>query len=82
MAIKIKLFAAFRETVGQGELSWPLDDAPQSVGDILKALTSEYPALAAASKSAMIMVNRRYADQQTLVKAGDEVAFLPPVGGG
>jgi len=28
------------------------------------------------------MVNRRYATRQTALQPGDEVAFLPPVGGG
>jgi molybdopterin converting factor small subunit len=42
----------------------------------------EYPALASGVKSALVMVNRRYATRQTALQPGDEVAFLPPVGGG
>jgi molybdopterin synthase catalytic subunit len=79
--IKLKFFAAFREITGQGELDWPLGPG-QTPAEVLDGLVAEYPALAAGANSALIMVNRHYADRQTRLQAGDEVAFLPPVGGG
>ena len=79
--IKLKLFAAFRETVGQGDLDWPLGKN-QTAGDLLESLIGEYPGLAGSARSALVMVNRRYATRQTALNPGDEVAFLPPVGGG
>ena len=79
--IKLKLFAAFRETVGQSELDWPLGPG-DNAGDLLESLVREYPGLAGGAKSALVMVNRRYATRQTALQPGDEVAFLPPVGGG
>ncbi|MBM3885882.1 MAG: MoaD/ThiS family protein [Gemmatimonadetes bacterium] len=30
----------------------------------------------------MIAVNRRYADRSTILRAGDEIAVIPPVAGG
>ncbi len=79
--VKLKFFAAFREITGQSELDWPL--APgQTAGALLESLVLEYPALAGGAKSALVMVNRRYANRQTALQPGDEVAFLPPVGGG
>ena len=79
--IKLKLFAAFREIVGQSELDWPLGPG-RNAGDLLESLVREYPGLAGGAKSARVMVNRRYATRQTALQPGDEVAFLPPVGGG
>ena len=79
--IKIKFFAAFREITGQSELDWPVEPG-QTPAQVLDGLLIEYPGLSAGSKTALIMVNRRYANRQTPLKAGDEVAFLPPVGGG
>lgn len=79
--VKVKLFAAFREVTGQSELDWPLEP-DRSAGELLESLVAEYPALAGGSKSALVMVNRRYATRQTALNPGDEVAFLPPVGGG
>lgn len=80
--IKIKLFAAFREITGKGELDWPLPDEGASAGQILNEIIAEYKDLARPSGAARVMVNRQYADRNTLVKPGDEVAFIPPVGGG
>ncbi len=79
--VRVKLFAAFREIVGQGELDWPLGSG-QSAAGLLQELIVEYPALAAGAGTALVMVNRRYADRNTALASGDEVAFLPPVGGG
>lgn len=79
--LKLKLFAAFRETVGQSDLEWPLGPS-RTAGEVLDSLVAEYPALAGGAKSALVMVNRRYATRQTALQPGDEVAFLPPVGGG
>jgi MoaD family protein len=79
--VKLKFFAAFREITGQSELDWPLASG-QTAGDLLEGLVLEYPALASGVKSALVMVNRRYATRQTALQPGDEVAFLPPVGGG
>ncbi len=79
--IKVKFFAAFREITGHSELEWALNQG-QTVGELLESLVAEYPALNAGAKSALVMVNRRYATRQTGLQPGDEVAFLPPVGGG
>jgi molybdopterin converting factor subunit 1 len=79
--IKVKLFAAFREIVGQNELSWTWE-AGQTAAGVQERLVAEYPKLASGMKSALVMVNRRYANRDTPLQAGDEIAFLPPVGGG
>ncbi len=79
--VKLKFFAAFREIIGQSELDWPLG-AGQTAAGVLDGLIAEYPTLAAGAKTALVMVNRRYADRNAALQPGDEVAFLPPVGGG
>lgn len=81
--VTIKLFASFREALGRGSLEWPLPvEAPFTVGDLLAALTGEYPAIAGPARISRVMVNQRYAGTGTLLAPGDEVAFIPPVGGG
>lgn len=79
--VKVKLFAAFREIIGQSELDWPLGP-DGTAGELLDSLVADYPGLAGGAQSALVMVNRRYATRQTALRTGDEVAFLPPVGGG
>ncbi len=79
--IRLKFFAAYREITGQGELDWPLRSG-QTAASVLEDLIKEYPALSAGAGSALIMVNKHYAGRDTILQPGDEVAFLPPVGGG
>ncbi len=79
--VKLKFFAGWREVIGQSELEWPLREG-QTAENLLEELVSEYPGLAAASRNSLLMVNRRYTDRQAALQPGDEVAFIPPVGGG
>jgi molybdopterin converting factor small subunit len=81
--VTIKLFAAFREVVGEGTLERPLPaEGNLLAGDLLTALIAEYPNLSNPAKAARIMVNRQYATLETRLSPGDEVAFIPPIGGG
>ncbi len=81
MTLKLKFFAQWREVVGKSELEWPLP-REQTAGELLDQLVAEYPKLAPASRTSLIMVNRRYSNRETTLQPGDEVAFIPPVGGG
>jgi len=81
--VTIKLFASFREVVGEGSLDWPLPPSGSlTAGELLTALVAEYPALNGPSKAARIILNHQYASPEAILKAGDEIAFIPPVGGG
>lgn len=79
--LKVKFFAAFREITGLAELELPLTENV-TVAAVLQTLQTQYPALEAGLKSALLMVNRRYANRQTVIQDGDELGVLPPVGGG
>ena len=81
MKVKVKFFASWREIVGKSEMDWPIREG-QTADDVLAGLISEYPALGGASRASLVMVNHRYADRSAALQAGDEVAFIPPVGGG
>ncbi len=82
-SLTVKLFASFREAVGEGSLNWPLPPTGSlTAGELLAALVAEYPALTGPARAARIMVNRQYAEAGTVLNSGDEVAFIPPVGGG
>jgi molybdopterin synthase catalytic subunit len=76
MRVTVKLFAILRERAGWSERALELPD-PSSVGDVWPALElgGEPPGLAYAR-------NREYADRDTPLSDGDEVAVLPPVSGG
>jgi MoaE-MoaD fusion protein len=76
MRITVRLFAALRERAGWSQQDVDLPDGAV-VADVWGALGlgDEPPGLAYAR-------NREYADRETAVAAGDEVAVIPPVSGG
>ncbi len=78
MAI-LRLFAAAREAAGTGRDEMVGD----SVGQVLAEAESRYGAgFSAVLATCRIWVNGEAAGPETLVKATDEVAVLPPVSGG
>ncbi|TPX31436.1 hypothetical protein SmJEL517_g05239 [Synchytrium microbalum] len=53
-----------------------------TVKDLISLLSKRHPPLEPVLKSAMIAVNLEYVELDDMVKAGDEVAVIPPVSGG
>ncbi|CAM4111178.1 molybdopterin synthase sulfur carrier subunit [Vibrio neonatus] len=80
--IKVVFFAQVRELVGQDEVL--IDSQSASVEDIRQQLMARGDkwALALESGKLLAAVNHTMSPLDTLVKAGDEVAFFPPVTGG
>jgi molybdopterin synthase sulfur carrier subunit len=85
MMVKILYFARLREDVGR---SVEEIDLPEGVANV-KALRTHLVARGgawahalASGKAVRVSVNHDLARDNTAVKAGDEVAFFPPVTGG
>jgi len=81
MHVKIRLFARLRDLVGEGELVRDLP-AQSTVAAVWDQLVAEFPAIAPYAGSMSCAVNADYARLTTVVRDGDEIAFLPPVSGG
>ena len=79
--IRVRFFAAPREALGVGEIEREIP-AGTTVGELVELLTEEYPVLRAYTRFISVAVNRAYVGMQTELQDGDEVACLPPVGGG
>ena len=79
MQITIRLFALYREAVGQRALTWNVDEG-MTVAELWQALRDVYPGLPDVQPAAA--VNAEYTSLEAVVHDGDEVAFLPPVSGG
>jgi len=79
--VRVKFFAAPREALGAAEIEQEIP-AGATVGELLSTLTQEYPALRPYTRFLSVAVNRAYVGMQTELHNGDEVACLPPVGGG
>jgi MoaE-MoaD fusion protein len=74
--VSIRLFAGLRERAGTGARELELADGAR-VGDVWSALDlgNEPPGL-------LYAINKTYADAQSALSEGDEVALIPPVSGG
>lgn len=74
-------FASFRDAVGREEEERELAEGTQ-VRDLWEALGREVALLRRYPSMPPAAVNREYAPAETVLREGDEVAFLPPVAGG
>ncbi len=81
MKVRILLFARLRDLVGTESVEL---DSPEieSVGDAYRILSARYPELESFSRSLLVAVNQEFADWNTPVAEGDELALFPPVSGG
>jgi molybdopterin converting factor subunit 1 len=81
MKVQVRLFAALREATGMAQME--LDLPPQAkVQDLMDSLAEQYPALRPRLGFVHAAVNRQYVSVQAELRDGDEVALVPPVGGG
>ncbi len=81
MKVHIRLFAALREAAGTMQMEQELPPGTK-VQDLMDLLARRYPALRSQMAVVRAAVNRQYASLQAELRDGDEVALVPPVGGG
>ena len=83
MLITLRFFASIREAVGVGSETWETT-APDVAGlrDALIARGTPYADALARGKSVRIALDQTMCEESTLLRAGAEVAFFPPVTGG
>lgn len=81
MRIRVRLFAAVREIVGERELEVEVEVGTTAAG-VVEHLAAAHPRIADLEKRLMLAVNREYVDGGRVLAEGDEVALIPPVSGG
>jgi molybdopterin converting factor subunit 1 len=81
MLITVRLFARLRELTGKSELTLVVPENATAQW-LWKQMALEYADLADYERAISCAVNEEYAPLTTVLKDGDEVAFLPPVSGG
>ena len=80
MSVTVLLFASYADALGASSLSVNLP-AGATVADLLDDVRRR-PGAAALPPHPLVAVNQRYATSTRPVRAGDEVALIPPVAGG
>ncbi len=79
MKVKVRFFAFSRELAGASEIEHDLTDG-DTLADLQDALFRHYPSLEALKLR--FAVNAAYAPLEQRLHESDEVAVIPPVGGG
>lgn len=85
MTVRVLYFASLREQLGTGMEELALPAGVQTLADLrahLAARDATWQAALAGKATLRMAVNQAMADAATPVRAGDEVAFFPPVTGG
>jgi len=79
--LTLKFFATLRERARTSEIDREFPGGT-TVGEIWRALLSEFPALGGHQEGVGFAVNHEYVDENYRPRDNDEVAFIPPVSGG
>jgi molybdopterin converting factor subunit 1 len=81
MKVRLMHFASFRDAAGRDAEVREIPDGSR-VSELWAALAREVPLFSRLPSPPPAAVNREYAPRDTVLRDGDEVAFLPPVAGG
>jgi sulfur-carrier protein len=75
---KVLFFAHLRDAVGEEFLT--IDASGKTVAELKAELASMYDL--PKMDTVMTAVNEEFASNDEVIRAGDEIAFIPPVSGG
>ncbi|MEK6712060.1 MAG: molybdopterin converting factor subunit 1 [Nitrospinota bacterium] len=81
MEVRVRCFAWAREVAGGEEISVELPEGG-TVADLRERLEARFPVLAGRMESIAVSVNQEFAGDSARIRAGDEVALIPPISGG
>lgn len=81
MPVRILLFASYADALGRDVVELAVPTHGASVGELVRELAT-LPGGERLPSRPLVAVNERYADLDTRVRAGDELALIPPVSGG
>jgi molybdopterin converting factor small subunit len=78
--IRIRLFASYAERLGRELIEVPAEGI-HTVADVLERLR-QLPNGRVVGPATLVAVNLRHSPPGTAVRAGDEIAVMPPLAGG
>ena len=81
MELVVRFFALYRERAGRTTLPMELPEGA-TVADLTVEVRRLFPMLAPPAVQIVVAVNADYADQDTVLRQGDDVCLIPPVSGG
>lgn len=79
--IRMRYFASLREITGLNEEMLSIGEET-NITRMRALLLERYPGLEKVLARSICAVNHQYVSAETTLNEGDEVVFIPPVGGG
>lgn len=79
--VQLLLFAVLRDIAGTAEEPLELPEGVRA-RDVWAELRQRFPRLEQYTTPPMTAINEAYAAPDTVLKDGDQLAFIPPVSGG
>jgi sulfur-carrier protein len=83
--VNILYFASLREALDTGQENLELDNQIECVADLKRLLIErggQWQQAFTQQQSLLVSVNQQMANDDTLIRDNDEIAFFPPVTGG
>ncbi len=81
LTVTVLFFAAAADIIQRETVQLQLHEGV-TLADLQQQLYSRWPELSQRLPTLMWAVNEQYATSQTILRAGDQVACIPPVSGG
>jgi molybdopterin converting factor subunit 1 len=81
MQLNVKLYATLKDRAKTNQVTVELEDGA-TIGMLRQKLAADYLALASTLPRCLAAINQEFADDDAVIRVGDEVAFFPPVSGG
>lgn len=81
--VTIRLFAILRNMVGKDQIEWEIK-GESKLKDMVSDLRKMFPQVVELidKKKVLVSVNQDLADEETIIRDGDEIAIMPPFSGG
>ena len=81
MKVRVQFFSHLKDIVGASELEVDVAEGTTTDG-LLAELYARHPRLRDWNSSILLGAGVEFVDRDYLVKAGDDIAIMPPVQGG
>ena len=81
MHVRVLAFAGIREIVGAAQRTLEVPEGA-TAGAVWDDLAREFPPLGEIERSTRLARNGALVDREAKLQDGDELAFMPPFGGG
>ena len=82
MEITVLYFSVLRDSTGTDREVLVLPEEGATVAVVLEQIRERHPALGEWRDRTLIALNCRFAEEDEIVRDGDELALMPPVQGG